>query len=225
MSNGNASKIQLRSNLYVSIFVCVPACLSVCLSTCLSFSFRRLSACLALCSSLSVSRSACLSICLTVCLPVCLFVKSICWSFCLPFIVFISLSVGLPVCLSVSLFGGLSACLIAVSQFQPRLVTSFHRYMSRLTYCRTSAVMCMVGHILGLGDRHGENILFDATCGDCVHVDFNCLFKKVSCFVARQRRLGIRLSFFGISRSCCWFCSSFFVFEISFLPCACWNLL
>lgn len=40
--------------------------------------------------------------------------------------------------------------------------------------------MCMVGYILGLGDRHGENILFDAKCGDCVHVDFNCLFKKVS---------------------------------------------
>ena len=57
--------------------------------------------------------------------------------------------------------------------------------MSRLAYCRTSAVMCMVGHILGLGDRHGENILFDATCGDCVHVDFNCLFKKVG-YVARQ---------------------------------------
>lgn len=56
----------------------------------------------------------------------------------------------------------------------------FARYMSRLSYCRTSAVMCMVGYILGLGDRHGENILFDATCGDCVHVDFNCLFKKVS---------------------------------------------
>lgn len=55
-----------------------------------------------------------------------------------------------------------------------------YRYMSRLAYCRTSAVMCMVGYILGLGDRHGENILFDAKCGDCVHVDFNCLFKKVS---------------------------------------------
>ena len=55
----------------------------------------------------------------------------------------------------------------------------YFRYMSRLAYCRTSAVMCMVGYILGLGDRHGENILFDATCGDCVHVDFNCLFKKV----------------------------------------------
>lgn len=40
--------------------------------------------------------------------------------------------------------------------------------------------MSMVGYILGLGDRHGENILFDSTCGDCVHVDFNCLFNRVN---------------------------------------------
>ena len=40
--------------------------------------------------------------------------------------------------------------------------------------------MSMVGYILGLGDRHGENILFDSTSGDCVHVDFNCLFNRVS---------------------------------------------
>lgn len=31
-----------------------------------------------------------------------------------------------------------------------------------------------------LGDRHGENILFDSTTGDTLHVDFNCLFEKVS---------------------------------------------
>ena len=43
-------------------------------------------------------------------------------------------------------------------------------------------MMSMVGYILGLGDRHGENILFDSTNGDCVHVDFNCLFNRV-CFV------------------------------------------
>jgi serine/threonine-protein kinase ATR len=36
----------------------------------------------------------------------------------------------------------------------------------------------MVGHIVGLGDRHGENILIDSTTGDCVHVDFSCLFDK-----------------------------------------------
>lgn len=38
--------------------------------------------------------------------------------------------------------------------------------------------MSMVGYILGLGDRHGENILLDSTSGDVVHVDFNCLFNK-----------------------------------------------
>ncbi|KAI0053695.1 hypothetical protein FA95DRAFT_478808 [Auriscalpium vulgare] len=49
---------------------------------------------------------------------------------------------------------------------------------SRLTYARTSAVMCMVGFILGLGDRHCENILLDENTGAVVHVDFNCLFDK-----------------------------------------------
>ena len=36
----------------------------------------------------------------------------------------------------------------------------------------------MVGHIIGLGDRHGENILIDTVSGECVHVDFDCLFDK-----------------------------------------------
>lgn len=53
------------------------------------------------------------------------------------------------------------------------------RYNARLAYCKTVAVMSVVGYILGLGDRHGENILFDSTSGDCVHVDFNCLFNRV----------------------------------------------
>ncbi|XP_049596564.1 serine/threonine-protein kinase ATR [Syngnathus scovelli] len=55
-------------------------------------------------------------------------------------------------------------------------------YSSRSAYCRSTAVMSMVGYILGLGDRHGENILFDSFTGDCVHVDFNCLFNKGETF-------------------------------------------
>lgn len=35
-----------------------------------------------------------------------------------------------------------------------------------------------VGHIVGLGDRHGDNILIDTKLGECVHVDFDCLFDK-----------------------------------------------
>ncbi|KAJ7156082.1 hypothetical protein C8R43DRAFT_884346 [Mycena crocata] len=49
---------------------------------------------------------------------------------------------------------------------------------SRLAYGRTAAVMSMVGFILGLGDRHCENIMLDVNTGDVVHVDFNCLFEK-----------------------------------------------
>ena len=53
-------------------------------------------------------------------------------------------------------------------------------YYARLAYIRTTAVMSIVGYVLGLGDRHGENLLFDSTNGDILHVDFNCLFGKVS---------------------------------------------
>ncbi|KJE97226.1 hypothetical protein CAOG_09113 [Capsaspora owczarzaki ATCC 30864] len=51
-------------------------------------------------------------------------------------------------------------------------------YAARLAYARTLAVMSMVGYIVGLGDRHGENILFDSSTGEAVHVDFNCLFER-----------------------------------------------
>jgi len=49
-------------------------------------------------------------------------------------------------------------------------------FRSRLAYTRSAAVMSIVGYIVGLGDRHGENILFDSSTGDCIHVDFSCLF-------------------------------------------------
>ncbi|PGG96942.1 serine/threonine-protein kinase ATR [Blastomyces parvus] len=51
-------------------------------------------------------------------------------------------------------------------------------FAARLKYTRSSAVMSMVGYCLGLGDRHGENILFEEGSGGVLHVDFNCLFDK-----------------------------------------------
>ncbi|TMW55922.1 hypothetical protein Poli38472_008570 [Pythium oligandrum] len=51
-------------------------------------------------------------------------------------------------------------------------------FEARLMFSRSAAVWSMVGHIIGLGDRHGENILIDTTNGECVHVDFDCLFDK-----------------------------------------------
>ncbi len=50
--------------------------------------------------------------------------------------------------------------------------------MSRLGYARTTAVMSMVGYVIGLGDRHAENIMYDSTNGDTVHVDLNCMFNR-----------------------------------------------
>ncbi len=51
-------------------------------------------------------------------------------------------------------------------------------FLARLGYTHTTAVMSMVGYLLGLGDRHAENIMFDSSNGDAVHVDLNCLFNK-----------------------------------------------
>ncbi|PYH47273.1 protein kinase MEC1 [Aspergillus saccharolyticus JOP 1030-1] len=51
-------------------------------------------------------------------------------------------------------------------------------FSARIRYTRSCAVMSMVGYVLGLGDRHGENILFEEGTGGVLHVDFNCLFDK-----------------------------------------------
>lgn len=36
---------------------------------------------------------------------------------------------------------------------------------ARLAFTRTNAAWAMVGHVLGLGDRHGENIMINALTG------------------------------------------------------------
>jgi serine/threonine-protein kinase ATR len=51
-------------------------------------------------------------------------------------------------------------------------------YNARTNYVRTTAVMSICGYVMGLGDRHCENILMASSNGDCIHVDFNCLFNK-----------------------------------------------
>ena len=38
--------------------------------------------------------------------------------------------------------------------------------------------MSMLGYILGLGDRHLDNILIDFASGDVVHIDYNVCFDK-----------------------------------------------
>ncbi|QSZ36964.1 hypothetical protein DSL72_009056, partial [Monilinia vaccinii-corymbosi] len=66
-------------------------------------------------------------------------------------------------------------------------------FAARLRYTRSCAVMSMVGTILGLGDRHTENMLFEEGNGGTFHVDFNCLFDKGLTF-SRPERVPFRLT-------------------------------
>ncbi|GLT97003.1 hypothetical protein SLE2022_145910 [Rubroshorea leprosula] len=55
----------------------------------------------------------------------------------------------------------------------------FKAFSSKLKrYTGSVAAMSMVGHVLGLGDRHLDNILMDFISGDVVHIDYNVCFDK-----------------------------------------------
>ncbi|KAH8584186.1 FRP1 like involved in DNA repair with a FAT domain and a phosphatidylinositol kinase domain at the C-terminus [Cryptosporidium sp. chipmunk genotype I] len=56
--------------------------------------------------------------------------------------------------------------------------TSYIWLKSKEKYTKSTAVWSMFGYIVGLGDRHAENILIDTQLGDIIHVDFDCLFGK-----------------------------------------------
>ncbi|KAL2181037.1 phosphatidyl inositol 3-kinase-like protein [Thermothelomyces heterothallicus CBS 202.75] len=66
-------------------------------------------------------------------------------------------------------------------------------FAARLKFTRSCAVMSMVGTILGLGDRHAENLLLEEGNGGILHVDFNCLFEK-GLHLAQPERVPFRLT-------------------------------
>jgi ataxia telangiectasia mutated family protein len=51
----------------------------------------------------------------------------------------------------------------------------------RLNYARSVATTSIVGHVLGLGDRHTSNILMDNGSGEVVHIDLGIAFDQVCC--------------------------------------------
>ncbi|KAJ7180682.1 hypothetical protein C8R46DRAFT_985700 [Mycena filopes] len=51
-------------------------------------------------------------------------------------------------------------------------------FAMRLNYIRSVATTSIVGHILGLGDRHGSNILLDTETGEVVHIDLGIAFDQ-----------------------------------------------
>merc|ERR1712054_671310 len=52
----------------------------------------------------------------------------------------------------------------------------WHR--ARRSYAKSMAVNSMVGHVVGIGDRHTNNILLDLRSGEAVHIDFGVVFDQ-----------------------------------------------
>jgi hypothetical protein len=48
----------------------------------------------------------------------------------------------------------------------------------RTAYTRSVAVCSVAGYVLGLGDRHGGNILLDQGSAECVHIDLGIAFEQ-----------------------------------------------
>ncbi|KAF4145831.1 FATC domain-containing protein [Phytophthora infestans] len=51
-------------------------------------------------------------------------------------------------------------------------------YRRRLAYVQSAAVTSIVGYILGIGDRHSQNILIHEETGELVHIDFGVVFDQ-----------------------------------------------
>ncbi|KAE8360415.1 Serine/threonine-protein kinase tel1 [Aspergillus caelatus] len=51
-------------------------------------------------------------------------------------------------------------------------------FSKRLSYTRSTAAISILGHVLGLGDRHGHNILLDERTGEVVHIDLGVAFEQ-----------------------------------------------
>jgi ataxia telangiectasia mutated family protein len=50
-------------------------------------------------------------------------------------------------------------------------------FVMRTAYTRSTAAVSILGHVLGLGDRHGHNILLDCQTGEAVHIDLGVAFE------------------------------------------------
>lgn len=51
-------------------------------------------------------------------------------------------------------------------------------YGARLRYLHSLAVGSILGYVIGLGDRHVQNILIDRQTGDLIHIDLNLIFDQ-----------------------------------------------
>eukprot|EP00004_Rigifila_ramosa_P010978 TRINITY_DN2315_c2_g1_i2.p1 TRINITY_DN2315_c2_g1~~TRINITY_DN2315_c2_g1_i2.p1 ORF type:complete len:1693 (+),score=401.59 TRINITY_DN2315_c2_g1_i2:338-5080(+) len=56
--------------------------------------------------------------------------------------------------------------------------TTAQSIFKQRAFARTCAVTSIIGYIIGLGDRHLDNILLDQHTGHLVHIDYNVCFEK-----------------------------------------------
>eukprot|EP01029_Cantina_marsupialis_P018207 TRINITY_DN4165_c0_g2_i2.p1 TRINITY_DN4165_c0_g2~~TRINITY_DN4165_c0_g2_i2.p1 ORF type:complete len:690 (-),score=186.07 TRINITY_DN4165_c0_g2_i2:220-2289(-) len=66
----------------------------------------------------------------------------------------------------------------------------FHR---RQTYTASMATASMAGFVMGIGDRHCDNIMLDSTSGEVVHIDFGYTF-DMSQYLQIPERVPFRLT-------------------------------
>jgi ataxia telangiectasia mutated family protein len=59
-------------------------------------------------------------------------------------------------------------------------------FQNRSKYSQSSAPVSILGHVLGLGDRHCNNILLDSKSGEVVHIDLGIAFDQVSLFLPNE---------------------------------------
>ena len=50
-------------------------------------------------------------------------------------------------------------------------------FEKRTAYTRTTATVSILGYVLGLGDRHCQNIMLDEKTGEVVHIDLGVAFE------------------------------------------------
>ncbi|XP_039255246.2 serine-protein kinase ATM-like [Styela clava] len=65
--------------------------------------------------------------------------------------------------------------------FYENFIDPLHWYERRTAYCRSVATSSVVGYILGLGDRHVQNILIDQSTGEVIHIDLGVAFEQGRC--------------------------------------------